>query len=489
MKYTKNCVYPWTYLLIHAGGLIQTCPCASDIEIGDFILDYCDKKQKGENPDIFNTNALKKIRRGLLTGNLRKMCRGCAFNTAQLITTDELETKVSDIIKERYPDWNYSGNIEELTDMYAYKQMGLGLSNRCNLRCIYCNQSVCADTNPFYKAEFPEKYAQMSLEALAATGITSLIPSVEGEITLYPHWYKVYSEFHRKHPGIALTITTNLNRIYSDEEIELLTQHDILDISCDTLDEKLYSKLRVNGKLDMLLQNLSKIKEKAIENGRWDHIIITIHVVLCDLTWRSLEDVSNFAFENGYGLNIGNYEERANARAYREKLLKPVYSLSWEEQKEIESVLIKIREKAASIGANITMHGDILYRVKKNIENNYNKFMPAASPIYEKFIEKYPNGEPKMYLDIVYDHDNISYAGIAFEEDTILELQCLQQIAYIICRFVSVYREGKASAKYGQNVLPGYRFKEYLENGVLRIPVQLNNPDLEKVVLVIEEII
>ena len=45
-------------MLIHAGGLMQACPCASDVEIGDFLIDFF------ENPvdeDILNKKSLRMV--------------------------------------------------------------------------------------------------------------------------------------------------------------------------------------------------------------------------------------------------------------------------------------------------------------------------------------------------------------------------------------------------------------------------------------------
>lgn len=485
MNYTKNCLLPWNYMLIHAGGLMQTCPCASDIEIGDFILDYIEKRK--ENPDIFNSESLQLVRKGLLSGNLRKMCRDCAFASAELITTEELRRKVIQLLEETYNDYHYHEG-DDLTKKYAYKTIGIGFSNRCNLRCLYCNQSTCADTNPYYRAEFPYEYAISALEYLASKGIDTLIPSVEGEITNYKHWYEVYSWFLKKHPDIGLALTTNLNREYNEDEIELLARHRNLDVSCDSLDPQIYSKIRVNGRLDLLLKNLSRIKAKK-EELNIQNTIITIHIVVCNLSWESLEEVSEYAFANGFGLNIGNYEERANAKGYQEHILCPVSQLPEETQRKVSEILNHIKKKAEGLKLGNDMficHGDIIQRLNKQVEGNYNRFEPVENICYQKFCKEYPYGLADMHLDIVYDNNNIAYTGIRIRDKNFFIIKELRGVKRAVIREIVIYKDGKVSPKSGQKVAPGYRRIVVVNDEVLEIGVQACSQDVDSILVTIE---
>ena len=471
-------------MLIHAGGLMQTCPCASDIEIGDFLLDYMEKKE--ENPDVFNNESLQQVRKGLLTGNLRKMCRNCAFNSAELVTTEELKEKVINLL-ENNKDYNYTPG-DDLSKLYAYDTIGVGLSNKCNLRCIYCNQSTCADTNPFYKMEFPYEYAGEALEYVVSKGVKTIITSVEGEITNYKHWYEVYSEFLRKHPDIRLTITTNLNREYSEDEIELLAKHAVLDVSCDSLNPEVYSKIRVNGKLELLLKNLERIKNKRLELGIED-TLVTIHVVVCNLTWESLEEVSEFAFSNGFGLNIGNYEERPNAKGYRENILQPISRMPEEIQRKVSDVLNKIKAKAIELGVydkKFVCHGDIISRINKQVVKDYHRFKPVDNICYKNFYEENPKGNEGIHLDIVYDDNNIAYTGIYVTDGSVIRIDNLKDVKRIIVREVVVYKKGKTSPKYDQTVAPGFRKVVHIDDEqFVHKPVSLTE-DQEGVMVVLE---
>ena len=483
IKLTKNCILPWSYMLIHAGGLMQTCPCASDVEIGDFIIDFF---ECGEKENILNRQSLQMVREGILSCDLRPMCRNCAFADPKLITTDELKERLIKHLEEHNVNYKYVPG-DDLRKVYAYDTVGLSLSNRCNLRCIYCNQSTCADSNPFYRAEYPIEYAKETLEFFINRGVRTIITSVEGEVTIYPHWYEVYSELLEKHPEVNLSLTTNLNREYSEQEIELLARHRRLDISCDSLDENIYRTLRVNGRLELLLKNVEKIKKKILELKTGCEI--TIHVVVCNLSWKTIDKVSEYAFVNGFGLNIGNYEERPNALGFREGILKPVSALPYNIQVEVSEKLTNIKEKAEKEGliekGLFVCHGDIISRISKNVEKKYHRFAPGIlkNPVYEKYAEADPLGSEECHLDIIYDDYNLAYLGILFSKPQMFYLDGLSEIKRVIVRQVIVYKQGYCSPKYDQTVVPKYRRIIGIHDGVFQEKIEFADESVEKVLL------
>ena len=480
---TKNCVWPWTYVLIHAGGLMQTCPCASDLEIGDFILDVCEAKERFDAQAIFSNEALRKIRDGLLTGNLRKMCQNCAFASPELVTTTELRQRVEGLLQKRYGKASFSE--EELRSYHAYDRACFSLTNRCQLRCIYCNQSTCADTNPFYRASFPEDYVEGALDMLAGLGISMLQCSTEGEATISPLWYTTFSRFMEKYPHINLHLTTNLNRRYSEAEIEFLAQHYGLDVSCDTLDETLYKKIRVNGNLPLLLENLSRITAKRDALGL-PRSGVLLHTVVCNLTWTSLEALSEFAFAHGYVLNLGNYEERGNALGHQSGELKSIFSLSQAEQVEIHSILRGIEEKAEKMNLRPLAFGDITRRVERVAERNFHRFsLFDDNPVHASYYGTFPKGTEHHHFSVVYDADNTAHFGIIAQEDMVLPIDNIQ-CETIVWREIAVYKNGKGSPKasdYQKNVTLGYRRKVRLENGRFLWKPEKHNSDIAAILL------
>ncbi len=485
MKLTKFCMLPWRFMQVHAGGMMQCCPVAPDTDLGDLLLDYCDKVHNNEPFDPFNSEGLQAVREGILTGNLRTMCRNCFFVKNELITTKEFEQRLKEYLMERRPEMDLE--TADLRKVYAYSWMAISFTNRCNLSCIYCVQSVHKESNPYFKMEFPYEDAESTLDYFASQGITRFSTCVEGEATVYKHWYELFSKFHEKYPDIKLRMTTNLNRKYTDKEVELLLKYTLLDVSIDTLDPELYSKLRVNGKLEVLLDNLKKIDEKVKELNV-KRPFITLHVVLSSLSWRSLEEIAEFAFENGYSIEIGNYEERINTIAYQKKILRPVSQLAAEEQKEIHAIIEKISNKAAQIGVRCGIQGELFDTIEKQIEKNYNYFEPYDdNPIFKQFYKQHPIGKEDQFLNIIYDVDNISHEGITLRPHAKLELKELEALESVTVREIHLYKDGCVSSRYGQNVMLRYRKKILLKNGTFEYESVYSNDDIETILLEICE--
>ena len=481
MKLTRDCLYPWNAVFIHAGGLIQPCCVSNDMDYGDFIMDFCDKQAEGEEPDVFNNDALQSLRKGLLTGNLRKMCRNCPAVSTKLITTEQLENNVRNYLKSLQPDCQEIDTMD-LTKTYRYSFVALGLTNRCNLSCIYCNQSTLAKTNPYYKMDFPEEYIELALEYLVKQGMEILNSGAEGEGTIYRRWREVFSTFHEKHPEVKLRMTTNFSRLYSEEDLELISNYYMLDISCDTLNPELFQKIRRNGDLNIILKNLENLKNKIISKGIKGPIIM-LHMVVCDMTWTEIEPISEYAFANGYGLSIGNYEERPNALAYQQNLLKPISTLPLEIQEKIRVILDKVVAKAKELGLHLEMLGDLLYRVNNNVTNQYNRFLPYDdNPVLKAFCNQYPFGLENMHLDIVYDYDCISYEGILIRNNEKIHLENVNADTLIV-REVELYKEGTCSTKYEQSVLPKYRKKVSVQDGIFEYKPNFHSENIDAILV------
>ncbi len=460
MKLTKNCLYPWYFLQVHAGGMMQCCAVGNDCDMGDFIIDYCQKQARGEPADVLNSPAIVRLRESLLTGNLRPMCRQCFFVDNRLVTTDQLKERLKEYLSKRLPA---GSNIDEmdLARTYAYDDMALSLTNRCNLNCVYCIQSTMAKTNPYFKMDFPSEYTEATLDFFASQGITYLRTCVEGEATFHKDWYSIISAFKGKYPGIKLRMTTNLSRKYTDREIDLLARYHVVDVSCDTLDPELYAKLRRGGNLALILDNIKKIQARVAELGIHGPVL-SLHAVVSDVTLPTLESFVDYAFANGMIPVLGNYEERTNSLAYREKICRPIAVLPREEQIKAQRLLIRTKERIESLNQGYNMseiiQGDLIYNMERRAERDYNRFKPYDdNPLHKAFHACYPRGREDMHLSIAYDYDNTAYAGILFSRPgTVLQLDGFE-MKHLVAREVSIYRHGASSTKYGQTVLPGYR--------------------------------
>jgi len=482
-KLTRRCILPWRFMQIHAGGMMQCCAVGPDTDIGDFLLDgiHDVNGQATVLPQVFDNRGLQILRQSLLEGNLRPMCRGCFFMPDEKLTNTQFRKEVAEYLRmagdntEEYSD-------KDLSRHHRYEWMAISFTNRCNLSCVYCVQSTQKGVNPFFRMEFPYEYAQMTLDLFAREGIKQLSTCVEGESTIYPHWYELISKFHSDHPKVKLVMTTNLNRNYSDAELELLSDYNTLDVSIDSLNPELYAQMRRNGKIEILLENIDKIQAKAKErNNKCPNI--TCHVVLCDKTWKSLERLAEYAFSKNIGLNIGNYEERANTIAYKEGIIHPVSTLPESDQKKIHEILVHISQQAKNIGVDCILQGDIFNKIDKNLHKEYHGFKPYDDrELINKYYEQNPHGIERCHLDIIYDCDCISHEGILLSRGEHISVDNIQS-EYIIVREIEVYKEGTYSNRYKRNVKLGYRKKVKVENGTFSYKPTFCNDNIDTILL------
>lgn len=461
MKMTRSCFQPWYLRMIHAGGMICPCCAMGDTDYGDFILDYLEPKKSGSSytPNILNNSAIIALKRGLLTGELHPMCRSCELAPQQMIPVEEFKIR----LEKCFEEWNISYEKgSDYAEVDAVQQIGVGVTNRCNLRCIYCNQSVLADINPYFKVDFPEEALAECLENFANQGIKTLQTGAFGEATLNPGWCKTFSAFHERHPEVKLMLATNLCKEYSEEAIELLAEHDDLRVSMETLDPELFGKLRVNGRLKVLLENLKRINA-VIDKKKYNRSRVMIASVICNLTWRDIPEVSRFAFENGYTYFANNLEKRDNSVGVREGLLQSVEELCEEERNQVKSMLLEAKKYAEDHGLTMDIGGGLIERA----DTDYNMFeVYDDNPVYRAFAAKYPTGTREMFLAVEYDHLGNQHLGIKIKCGTELEIACPKQFNTFVIREVHIYKDGTYAPKYSQKVFLDYKKKVHWESKV-----------------------
>ncbi|MBE5859762.1 MAG: radical SAM protein [Butyrivibrio sp.] len=445
MAYTRVCFDPWFFRNIHAGGMICPCCAMHDTDYGDYLIDSLDV----EGAKIFHNSEVLRLKKGLLTGNLSPMCQTCALVPNQLISTDEYKKR----LEKEFDKYSIDYKGKRYEEIECIKRVGVGITNRCNLRCIYCNQSVLADTNPYFKADFPKNKIIQCLKQLVESGVEIIETGAFGEATISKDWLEVYSKFHESNPNIELRLVTNLSKKYSDEEISFLAEHKVLNISIDTLNPTLFAQLRVNGNLELILNNLERI-EKELDKKGYSHDRISISAVICNLTYDLISEIGNYAIDHGFNFAANNLEMRPNSLGSIRKEIFPVERLDQFQKAKLEDDLNDLKKKAEF--AKVHFVSDV---IKDHISKDFNQFVPADdNPILTAFYKKYPQGLADMFLATEYDMFQQQYSGIILKKNGgDLSLKLDKKYAYFVGRIVDIYREGHYSPKYGQSVLPGYR--------------------------------
>jgi MoaA/NifB/PqqE/SkfB family radical SAM enzyme len=80
-----------------------------------------------------------------------------------------------------------------------------------------------------------------------------------GETTIFPDWHRHARKL--LDAGKALHITSNFAKYLSEDEVRTLADFKSIEISCDSADPELFSRLRRGADLETVLENLSRVKQ------------------------------------------------------------------------------------------------------------------------------------------------------------------------------------------------------------------------------------
>jgi MoaA/NifB/PqqE/SkfB family radical SAM enzyme len=148
------------------------------------------------------------------------------------------------------------------------QQIRLDLTTRCNLRCVYCAVSQIT-----YRCEdMPVELAHRATDHIAQIARNrNLRPHVvdvngHGETTFMHGWVDVCNSLLDH--NLSLSITTNLAKAYSPDELEVLAQMYVINVSIDTCDPELLKRLRRRADVRQIVANIKAVRETSL---RIDH--------------------------------------------------------------------------------------------------------------------------------------------------------------------------------------------------------------------------
>lgn len=142
----------------------------------------------------------------------------------------------------------------------------------CNLRCSYCAVSQpgwnSRDLDKDLSANISRQVIQRKPEIVTIHG--------HGETTIIPGWEDEADKFIRA--GLKTTICTNLCKLFTEQELEVLASLDHLTVSIDTIDVKLFKQLRRGGDVRHLVYNYTRIRNIS---KRLDNDLTTSWSIVC----------------------------------------------------------------------------------------------------------------------------------------------------------------------------------------------------------------
>ncbi len=176
------------------------------------------------------------------------------------------------------------------------QEIRLSLTTNCNLRCVYCAVSQSS----YVGAEMPQDMVRRLTSFIKEVSRKQMPAAVHvnghGETTFIARWVD------RCRPlldaGVPVAMTTNLSKVYSEQEFETLARMDLLMISLDTADPDLLRRMRRNVNLQRMLDNIAAIRSVAVRmKSRPPRI--TFSCGLYDQNSLVIEDLARLAVAGG----------------------------------------------------------------------------------------------------------------------------------------------------------------------------------------------
>lgn len=165
------------------------------------------------------------------------------------------------------------------------------MTSRCNARCVYCPVS-----QPDYQGSDLEMEAEELAELLIRCHPGEVQLSGHGETTLLPAWTQTARLLMNQ--GLPMTLTSNLAKKMSDEEIDVLGRFRALKISVDSADPDLAEKLRRGVSLAQLEDNLARIILNCREHNR-DLPYLHISCTVTQACLEGIPDLVRWSKEHG----------------------------------------------------------------------------------------------------------------------------------------------------------------------------------------------
>lgn len=419
-KITKNCIYPWTFAWTDASGALQPC-CGlagnSSADYGNVRKDFLNLKDRSKT-DLFNNNEFINLRKSLLEGNVIDACKKCRIISEDDITTDELKSKLNNILRKSLG----KENKIDLEHDWTMGEFIVAMNNKCNLRCIYCSQSVpksdknqdITTTIEWYKAEFTQDEFLDIIKYIYPKGLKIVNFCSLSELTLYKGWQKLVFNLKNSYPEIYLSVVTNLSLEYKDEDIDALLLFDQVYISVDTLDEKLFSEVRCGGDIKLIQRNIERLIKRK-KQLKLDKPTFVFNITIYDKSILTLVDLVRYAAVHEINLNFSNLFNSPGTEMEKGYINK-ISDMPDSDMGAIWEIANSIprRMKVENPKTDIILTGPFYNVIKDKATIHHNDyFIPdAAEPIFQGFIKSRNVGDKETYLRNIFTEFDQQIRGI-----------------------------------------------------------------------------
>lgn len=142
-------------------------------------------------------------------------------------------------------------------------QVTIEMSSACNLRCVYCHQSIpgfkpLPAMNHVLFDDLVDFCRRHKIKRIDLTG--------GGEATFAPAWREKCETLLGL--GIELSVTTNMARLLTRDEVTTLSRFSIVTISIDTVDRDLLREIRKSEDVRTITYNIAMLRAAALREKR-----------------------------------------------------------------------------------------------------------------------------------------------------------------------------------------------------------------------------
>ena len=264
-KLTRNCLDPWTYLEVTPESGLKPCCNINAIESWS--------EGSESIAALRDSIGFQEIRDGLISGDLHDACKNCHIRP--FVPVEEFNKSLT---KESFGRHSM-----------PLRSLRIGVTSACDLRCTYC-----AVSQPSYKG------CSMSLETFdQVIGLLEgqsrdldLHLNGHGETTFHPNWLSFVGRVVEL--GFKPTLLSNLARPLDDEEAKCLSDFGVIGVSVDTVDPELLQSIRRKVRLEVIENNLQKIRASGSSTLPKFEISCGIY----DQSVMNLEGIEDFCVRN-----------------------------------------------------------------------------------------------------------------------------------------------------------------------------------------------
>jgi Radical SAM superfamily len=265
IAHTRDCLDPWDYLETSAAGDLRPCcrfrPLAKLDESADVHA-------------LRNNEHFRELRRSLLSGQLQPECQGCHIR--KTVSTGALKKRVVAAAR-------HSGE-EDLLKPHPVWLLRIDITEKCNLRCDYCLVS-----SPEYNGvEMEDSIFERALGLLDEIKSNAQVHvNGHGETTYHKRWTQMCGRIIDR--GFRPFIITNLAKNYSDEEVELLSRFERIQVSLDSDDTELMRSIRKPARVEKIFETMKRIRVAAARRGARKRPEFTFSIGVYDPSIWTLE--------------------------------------------------------------------------------------------------------------------------------------------------------------------------------------------------------